>query len=110
MSLTALSASCEPTSCAIGDIQLCGTNAECGPAGACNIQSCSAGGIPLAFHACGTVMGCLVASGAPAPDSGIDSGMGAAVDGGTEAATDGGTEAGTDAGTEAAADAADAAD
>jgi hypothetical protein len=110
VSLTALSASCEPSTCAVGDIQLCSTSAECGPAGACNMQSCSAGGVPLAFLACGTVMGCLVASGAPGPDSGIDSGMGAAVEGGTEAAADAGSDAATDAGSDAAADAADAAD
>jgi hypothetical protein len=97
VSLTALSASCEPSSCAVGDIQLCSTNSECGSAGVCNMQSCSAGGMPFSFRACGTVMGCLVASGAPGPDSGIDSGMGAAVDGGTEAAADAGTDGAVDA-------------
>jgi hypothetical protein len=61
-STTSTNGTCEPT-CSIPSSypQLCATNAECGDAGPCTMQSCTidgGGGISFTLQACGTVPGC----------------------------------------------------
>ncbi len=62
-SATSTSGTCQPT-CSIPSAypQLCATSAECGDAGPCTKQSCSASvngtSVPISLQACGVVPGC----------------------------------------------------
>ena len=56
-SLSSLSSTCQVGPCA--QIQLCGTNTECGDSGTtCTSQQCPVGGVSLTLESCGAIPGC----------------------------------------------------